>query len=265
MKRSTMAISAILLFVGTGLLFAEIRESKTLHKQVALAKGKTVVLDNRNGNLTVTGWNRDSVDVVAYVEVRSRRRSDLEKIIESVRIKMEQEADRLVIEADSPESEGGSGFWDWVFGRHTQVSIDFEVRIPERSDLTVETLNGNVGVDGVQGKIRMGSTNGNVEAEAVQGAVDASTTNGNVEVSCGNIKTDERISCRTTNGDATVVVSDKTEADVELSTVNGQVHCDLPVTVQGGISDKRIHGRIGQGGGKIHLSTVNGNVRLSRE
>jgi lia operon protein LiaG len=152
-----------------------------------------------------------------------------------------------------------------VFGRHIQVSIDFQVRIPERSDANLETANGNVRAEGVQGRLRLGSTNGNVEAADVQGDVDASTTNGNAEVRCGNLKADDRISCRTTNGDATAVVTDKTEAEVELSTVNGQVHCDLPVTVQGGISDRRIRGRIGQGGGSVHLSTVNGNVRLGKE
>jgi hypothetical protein len=245
MKRGTTAFSAILLFIGTGLLLAEIHESKTLYKRAALAKGKTVVLENRNGNVTVTGWSKDSLDVVAEVEVRSRRRSELEKTLENIRIRIEPKADRLVIEADSPEFEGGSGFWE--------------------SDANLETANGNVRAEGVQGRLRLGSTNGNVEAADVQGAVDASTTNGNVEVMCGNLKADDRISCRTTNGDATAIVSEKTEAEVELSTVNGQVHCDLPVTVQGGISDKRIHGRIGQGGCKIHLSTVNGNVRLSKE
>jgi hypothetical protein len=75
MKRGTAALSAVLLLVGTGLLFAEIRETKTLYKRAALAKGKTVVLDNRNGNVTVTGWSKDSVEVVAEVEVRCRRRS----------------------------------------------------------------------------------------------------------------------------------------------------------------------------------------------
>ena len=84
-------------------------------------------------------------------------------------------------------------------------------------------------------------------------------------MSCGRLNADDRISCHTTNGDASATVPANTEADVELSTVNGQVHCDLPVTVQGGISDRRIRGRIGQGGASIRLGTVNGNVRLSTE
>jgi len=265
MKRRTVLFSAILLLAGAGFLFSEIRDSKTLHQQASLSQGKTVVVDNRNGNVKVLGWNKDSIDVIAEVEVRSRRHSDLERTLESIRIKIEPKGDRLVVEADSPEAEGGSGFWDWVFGRRIQVSIDFHIRIPERSDLNLETTNGNVNVNDVQGRLKLGSTNGNVEAEGASGTVDAETTNGNATIRCGTFGAVDRISCRTTNGDVSAVLSDKSEAEVEISTVNGKVNCEFPVTVQGGISNNRIRGRIGQGGGTIHLSTVNGNVHLSKE
>jgi DUF4097 and DUF4098 domain-containing protein YvlB len=265
MNRRIIALSVILLFAVSGLLFSEIRDSRTLHEQQALAKGKTVVLDNRNGNVTVTGWDRDSVDVVAEVEVRCRRRSELERTLENIRIRIEPKADRLVIEADSPEIEGGSGFWEWVFGRRIQVNINFHVRVPENSNVNLETANGNVRAEDLQGRLRLGSTNGNVEAAGVHGSVDVSTTNGNAEVNCAGLKSGDRITCSTTNGDAGAVVPADTQAEVEMSTVNGQVHCDLPVTVQGGISDRRIRGRIGQGGGSIRIGTVNGNARLTKE
>jgi DUF4097 and DUF4098 domain-containing protein YvlB len=265
MKRRTVLLSTILLLAGSQFLFSEIRDSKTLHRQAPLPEGKTVVVDNRNGNVEVLGWSKDSIDVTAEVEVRSRRHSDQERTLESVRIKIEPKGDRLMVEADSPEAEGGSGFWDWIFGKHIQVSIDFHIRVPDKSDLNLETANGNVRVKEVQGRLRLESTNGNVEAEGASGTVEAETTNGNAEVRCGILKAVDRITCRTTNGDVSAVLSEKTEADVEMSTVNGKVNCGFPITVQGGISSNRIHGRIGQGGGTIHLSTVNGNARLSKE
>jgi hypothetical protein len=265
MKRRTGMFSAILLLTGAGLLFSEIRDSKTLHQQASLSQGKTVIVENRNGNVKALGWNKDSIDVVADVEVRSRSRRDLERTLESIRIKIEPKGDRLVVEADTPEAEGGSGFWDWVFGRRIQVSINFHIRVPERSDLNLETLNGNVRVNGVQGRLKLGSTNGNVEAEGVSGTVDAGTTNGNATVRCGTFGAVDHISCRTTNGDVSAVLSEKSEAEVDMSTVNGKVNSEFPVTIQGGISNNHIRGRIGPGGGMIHLSTVNGNARLSKE
>jgi hypothetical protein len=265
MKRTSIHFSAILLLAWAGLLFSEIRESKTIHQQASVSQGKTVIVKNRNGNVKVVGWNKDSIDVVADVEVRSRRHSDLERTLKAIRIKIEPMGDRLEVKADSPEAEGGSGFWDWIFGRHIQVSINFHIRIPEKSDLNLETTNGNVNVNGMQGRLRMESTNGNVEAEGTSGTMEAETTNGNATVRCGILGTFDRISCRTTNGDVSAVLSDKSQAEVEMATVNGKVDCDFPVTVQGGISKNRIRGRIGQGGGTIHLRTVNGNVRLEKE
>ncbi len=52
---------------------------------------------------------------------------------------------------------------------------------------------------------------------------------------------------------------------MEAGTTNGRVYSDYPITVQGGeLGKKRIVGRIGEGGKKLHLSTTNGNIDILR-
>jgi hypothetical protein len=47
-----------------------------------------------------------------------------------------------------------------------------------------------------------------------------------------------------------------------MTTVNGSLEADYPLTMQGRISPRRIRATIGQGGRRMEFKTVNGNVRL---
>ena len=50
--------------------------------------------------------------------------------------------------------------------------------------------------------------------------------------------------------------------EVYLSTDYGAIRTDLPVTMSGEISTRKVTGRIGQGTGKLHLESGNGSVEL---
>jgi DUF4097 and DUF4098 domain-containing protein YvlB len=258
-------MSAILVLSIAGILASEERESRTIRKTLSLPPGKTIAVHNRNGDVSVTGWNKDSVEVVAEIQIRGRHRRDFENVLNQFQIRTDDQGGRLRIDTDPPESEGGNGFWDWLLGKRIQVSVSFRIRAPERSDLELKTTNGGVDATLVRGKLRLGTTNGDVRIDDAAGSVDAETTNGSIHVQCGKILAGDRLSCRTTNGDVTLTLSKKAAAEVDLSTVNGHTTCGLPLTVQGGISGTHVRGRIGQGGGSIHCSTVNGSIRLSGE
>ncbi len=54
-------------------------------------------------------------------------------------------------------------------------------------------------------------------------------------------------------------------AEVEMSTVNGRVHTDFPMTVSGRIDPRRLRATIGDGSRRLRLRTVNGNVELRKQ
>jgi DUF4097 and DUF4098 domain-containing protein YvlB len=55
-----------------------------------------------------------------------------------------------------------------------------------------------------------------------------------------------------------------TDADIEMSTVNGRFETNFPITIQGRLNPRQLRTRIGNGGRRIKLTTVNGNVELRR-
>jgi len=49
---------------------------------------------------------------------------------------------------------------------------------------------------------------------------------------------------------------------VELATSHGSIKTDLPITVKGKISNKRIRGTIGEGNGMLRLKTSFGSIKI---
>ena len=52
-------------------------------------------------------------------------------------------------------------------------------------------------------------------------------------------------------------------AELETGTVNGRIHVDFPVMVEGTF-DKRLNATLGDGGKTIRAVTTNGSVKVKR-
>jgi DUF4097 and DUF4098 domain-containing protein YvlB len=68
----------------------------------------------------------------------------------------------------------------------------------------------------------------------------------------------------TRNGGVTLSVPQNYSAHVQTETVHGSVNSDFPVTVTGHIRPRMLDVNLGSGGPLIHVSTMNGGVRLQR-
>ena len=66
----------------------------------------------------------------------------------------------------------------------------------------------------------------------------------------------------TVNGSIEVALPAGLGADLEAGTVNGTIDSDFTISTRGRINRQSIEGRIGDGGRKLELSTVNGGIRI---
>ena len=66
------------------------------------------------------------------------------------------------------------------------------------------------------------------------------------------------------NGSITITLPEATGAELDLSTVNGKISTEHPVTLDGTISRRRVKATMGKGGPPIRASTVNGSVTVKK-
>jgi len=109
----------------------------------------------------------------------------------------------------------------------------------------------------VNGELRVESSGGPMRATGVNGRVYARLTAASVS---------EPMDVSTVNGSVVLELPENLNADVTMTTVNGSLDSDWPLTVRGRIDPRNltVHLGNGTGGPRITLSTVNGSVELRK-
>jgi hypothetical protein len=221
-------------------------------RQVPLRlSGRALEIDGRqNGSIRVRAWEGDSVRVTARLQANANSDDDARAMLKDVRIM----ADGRTVRAEGPSSWRNREGW----------SASYVVWVPRRFDLSLEATNGALGVDGVSGKLDLRTTNGSVALVDVGGDVHARTQNGSLNVQLAGTGWDGAgLDAETQNGSVRVAVPERFAGQLETGTVNGSIHTDFPVTVQGRIS-RRLSLPLNGGGKTIRALTTNGTVRISR-
>ena len=143
-------------------------------------------------------------------------------------------------------------------------SVSYEVFVPRRSDLSVETHNGGISFSEVNGRIDFTALNGGVVLKKCGGSVHGSTTNGGLVVELSGDHWDgETLDVTTTNGGVSMSVPENYSEHLKTGTVNGSISVDFPVTVKGRLT-KELALNLGSGGATVKAMTTNGGVRIKR-
>ena len=221
-----------------------------MREQTIAATGGVLSVDGRqNGGVSVKGWDQNQILVRARVQTGATTAGEAEGLAKQITI----ETGGGKIFASGPDNRRDY-HWD----------VSYEVFVPRRSDLSLETHNGGIALAGVNGRIEFNALNGGVVLKQVGGNVHGTTTNGGVVVELAGDRWDgETLDVRTTNGGIVMSVPENYSAHLETGTVNGSLSIDFPVTVQGRIT-REIAVNLGSGGPTVRAMTTNGGVRIRR-
>ncbi len=219
-------------------------------REQTLAPGGTLSIDGRqNGGVSVKGWDQNQILVRAQIQTGAPNAGEAEQLSRQIQI----ETGGNKIYANGPENRRD---YNW--------SVSYEIFVPRRSDLSVETHNGGISFSDVSGRIDFNATNGGVVVKRCGGSVHGSTTNGGLVIDLAGDHWDgETLDVSTTNGGVIMQVPENYSAHLQTGTVNGGISVDFPVTVQGRIN-KELAVNLGSGGATVKAMTTNGGVRITR-
>jgi DUF4097 and DUF4098 domain-containing protein YvlB len=221
-----------------------------IREQTLAPNGGVISIDGRqNGGVQVKGWDQNQILVRARVQTGATTQGEADQLAQQVQI----ETGGAKIFASGPENRRDA-HWD----------VGYEVFVPRRSDLSLDTHNGGIVISDVNGRIDFNALNGGVVLKRVGGNVHGATTNGGLVVELAGDRWDgETLDVKTTNGGITMSVPDNYSAHLETGTVNGGISVDFPVTVQGKIT-KELAVNLGSGGPTVRAVTTNGGIRIRR-
>jgi hypothetical protein len=237
-----------------------------------------------DGNVRVQTWGRR--DAAIRITTTGWRIGE-----RGVRIEQHQDGDRVQLDVRTPR-------WEVDFGLVIR-SLRIEVWVPEASDLTLETGDGDVTVpavrgrltvrtgdgairvDGARGDLHLRSGDGRIVGSGLDGALDAQTADGALRVAGrferltlgsgdGGIVAEAMPGSRlasgwsvtTGDGRVTLRVPADLRADIDAHTGDGAIDIDLPLTVSGSLSRRDVRGRLNGGGPPLRLRSGDGSIRI---
>lgn len=221
-----------------------------------------------NGSVSVDGTDGDRIVVRAWKAVHGQREAR-EAFDREVELRAEQEGDVLRVSADHPRPPGG-----------VSLAVDYEIESPRAMSVRPRTVNGKIGVRGIDGAIDAESVNGVVVLEGDTGPFKAQTVNGKIRAEIGRLvnaatflTTNGSIdldvdqcaasaTARTNNGAVKMTLGSDFSGRIDAKTNNGRVRCDFPVAAERK-GRKRLKGVIGSGSDVvIKLRSMNGSIHL---
>jgi len=218
-------------------------------KRFELPPGGHVSVVNVQGSVLVQGWDRAEVE--ATVAMRSAAPTDQ---LDDVQV---------AVEARS----GGVAFHTlYPSGLDTPIRVDYRLRVPRQVRLDeLSTLQGDIVVHDVEGSVEAHNLHGDIEGINVAGSVVAHALTGNILISLRALPDRRRpFTLATINGNVDLLLPSQANADLELSTVAGNIVGDYPFQVSSTPGDSTRRAQVGAGGVRVELRTVRGNICVGR-
>jgi len=210
----------------------------------------TVSLENVNGDVYVTAWDRNEVKV------------DAVKIADSA----EKLADaRIVVDADT-----NSVHIETKYGRqhnnNNPASVDYRLTIPKGANLdSLELVNGTLEISGVKGDVKASCVNGELKASGLTGQAHLETVNGRLEATFEKLDSNQRIKMSSVNGSIDLAVPANANAEFDADTVSGSIRNDFGFHEDDeDIVGHEVSGTLGDGAARVKLNNVNGAIRIHK-
>ncbi len=215
----------------------------------------TLEIDNTNGGITVRSHASPTITVTAHRTARAVSQQGARELLDRLRLEDTASADlvRLVM----PRNQGLS------MGQ--QVEVRYDVLVPSTLTLSLTTVNGQVDVQDVAGRVALETVNGSIAGRALGGLHKAETVNGSVKLALSSLPS-QGATIETVNGGVSVTLPASQRADLSVRTVNGGIDVDRFASVDR-TERKRRHyeGRLNGGGPTLRVETVNGGVSVIGE
>ena len=224
-------------------------------------------VDAISGNIAITGWSKD------YIDLKYRKYAPSQEHLDALIVEIDEDGDELSIEREFT----GSGI-------SPRGEIDFTLSIPKEmlEELSAKTVSGKINCSNMPytTDMELQSTSGRIEtdgardfsAKTISGEIkfislgddiNIRTTSGRITGEVRSTENRGNIDIHSVSGAVRLIVPDTFEADVDIRSVSGSVDTDFPIQVT---SSKRnsLEGTIGEGGVSVDINTTTGSIHIMK-
>lgn len=226
---------------------------ETINKEFEINAKTSVEIEHLTGNISVKTWSQQKVTV------------------EAIKYGTEQEAkDTSITFKNNPKT---LKIVTTVVGEHTEAPIDFNIYVPENSNLKIKILNsGTIVINQAQLNLHLFNQEGSITINDATAKVTANTDNGDIIIKQKRFNEKSSIFATTFKGNISLFLPRESSANLKATTNNGVVVSTQLITLESqtvklnkeywASVKKQVIGTLGSGGSPITLECNKGDIKL---
>lgn len=224
------ALAVLTLALAAGPAAAQQKQSETVDRTIAFARGGTLKLKNFSGDVRITGTTGNDV-VIHAVRTATRDRLD------HIKLDIDVNGSTINIEANRRDP-------NWDEKNNNVVETRFDIQVPAATALDLYAFSGDLIV---------ADTTSDIEAQ---------TFSGNIDLDVAGAQAAPDLKAETFSGDIKARVAPGSSARVEFNSFSGELSTDLPLTLHSK-SRRAVSADLGSGGGsRLEFKTFSGDLKL---
>lgn len=277
MKTRQILITSLFLVPLLAFIFCSIAWEEeftfTLHKEFPTKTNPSLKIQNTSGEIKIESHPENKIIIDALKVVEADNSEKAKRIADGIEIAVESHATGLEIKTEYAPLKSRS-FWEKFLGFDWKSSgyVDYHILVPEKIELDVVNISGDVIISDILGGVEVHTTSGDLWIKKVKGDLNLATTSGDMEVSMiggdvivygtssdlemFDVKGDVSISSTSGNTSAEGVVGsiqvDNTSGDLSLKGIEGNIKAN---TVSGNMIIDQIEGG-------LHLESISGDIEV---
>ncbi len=154
--------------------------SKLLKKRYRMSQRGSVSISNRFGPVRVEGWDRESVQLEALIEVKAANEAYATQTLDRIQLDFGYSNERLQVKTTIKDKE--RAWWQWGGAELQDYSISYRLKVPEKIYLSVNNKHGDLRLQSLRGEVEATLSHGNFNAEALLGSTQAKLEHGYARV-----------------------------------------------------------------------------------
>lgn len=225
--------------------------TEEFHQSYPLSANGRVDLQNINGAVHITAWDKNEVKVDAV------KRAHDEEQLKRAEIRVDAHNDSVSIETHYQQDDD-----DWG-SHHNPASVEYTLTVPRNVRLDeIKLINGELDIADVTGEVRASCINGKLTARGLAGETRLSTINSKLDAEFSRLGS-ESIDLSSVNGSVDLTLPSDAKASIEANTVHGGIDNDFGLhTNNHRWVGHDLRGELAGGGTEIKLHNVNGRIDI---
>ncbi len=225
--------------------------TETFKQTHPLTADGVVHLENVNGDIDITAWDKTEISI----EADKNARDDDE--LKRLEITVEAQPTKISVKTNYVKKSGWSFFSNW-----NQGSVRYKLMVPAGTRLDkISSVNSNITVTGVHGAVELNTVNGSVKASGLMADAQLESVNGSLSANFDSLENTHRVKLESVNGGIEITLPKGASANLTTQSVIGSTQVDQAIKLNKS-GHLGVTAQIGSGGPSITLQTVNGSVAV---